>query len=57
MMAAEGSRIAVLGGRGMLGSDLVQICRQRGFNPIVLDLPEFDITDADQLQQAVDGAD
>jgi len=55
-MAAEGSRIAVLGGRGMLGSDLVQICRQRGFNPIVLDLPEFDITDADQLQQAVDGA-
>jgi len=55
-MAAEGTRIAVLGGRGMLGSDLVQTCRQRGFDPIVLDLPEFDITDDDHLQQAVAGA-
>ena len=56
-MTAEDTRIAVLGGRGMLGSDLVQICRQQGFDPIVLDLPEFDITDADHLQQAVFGAD
>jgi len=56
MMAVEGTRIAVLGGRGMLGSDLVQACRQRGFDPIVLDLPEFDITDDDHLQQAVAGA-
>jgi len=56
-MTAEGSRIAVLGGRGMLGSDLVQTCRQRGFDPIILDLPEFDITDADHLKQAVVGAD
>jgi len=56
MMAAEGTRIAVLGGRGMLGSDLVQTCRQRGFDPIVLDLPEFDITDDDHLEQAVTGA-
>jgi len=55
-MAAEGTRIAVLGGRGMLGSDLVQTCRQRGFDPIVLDLPEFDITDDDHLEQAVTGA-
>ncbi len=52
-MAAESTRIAVLGGRGMLGSDLVSVCRQLGFDPIVLDLPEFDITDADHLQQAV----
>jgi len=55
-MAAEDTRIAVLGGRGMLGSDLVQTCRQRGFDPIILDLPEFDITDDDHLQQAVAGA-
>jgi len=55
-MAAEDTRIAVLGGRGMLGSDLVQICRKRGFDPIVLDLPEFDITNTDHLQQAVAGA-
>ena len=55
-MATEGTKIAVLGGRGMLGSDLVSACRQRGFDPIVLDLPEFDITNSNQLQQAVAGA-
>jgi dTDP-4-dehydrorhamnose reductase len=55
-MVAEGTRIAVLGGRGMIGSDLVQTCRQQGLNPIVYDLPQFDITDADQVQQAVAGA-
>ena len=52
-MTAEGTRIAVLGGRGMLGSDLVSVCRQLGFDPVILDLPEFDITDTDHLQQAV----
>jgi dTDP-4-dehydrorhamnose reductase len=57
MMAAEGKRIAVLGGRGMLGSDLVQTCRQQGLNPIVYDLPEFDITDADQVRHAVASVD
>jgi len=56
-MTAESTRIAVLGGRGMLGSDLVQTCRQQGFDPIVLDLPEFDITNADHLQQAISDAD
>jgi dTDP-4-dehydrorhamnose reductase len=56
MMVTEGTRIAVLGGRGMLGSDLIQTCRQQGFVPIVLDLPEFDITDDDNLQQAIAGA-
>jgi dTDP-4-dehydrorhamnose reductase len=56
-MTAESTIVAVLGGRGMLGSDLVQACRQQGFDPIVLDLPEFDITNADHLQQAVSDAD
>ena len=56
-MAAEGTKIAVLGGRGMLGSDLVRTCRQQGMKPIVYDLPEFDITNEDHLQQAVAGAD
>jgi dTDP-4-dehydrorhamnose reductase len=54
---AESTRIAVLGGRGMLGSDLVKICQQQGINPIVYDLPEFDITDVDQVRQAVASAD
>jgi len=56
-MAAEGIKIAVLGGRGMLGSDLVKTCRQQRLNPIVYDLPEFDITNADQVAQAVNGSD
>ena len=55
-MAAESTRIAVFGGRGMLGSYLVQACRQQGLDPIVYDLPEFDITDTDHVQQAVAGA-
>ena len=55
-MGAEGTRIAVLGGRGMLGSDLVSTCRQQGLEPIVYDLPEFDIANNNQLQQAVAGA-
>ena len=52
-MSAEALRVAVLGGRGMLGADLVSACRRQGFVPIVLDLPEFDITNADHVQQAV----
>ncbi len=52
-MSAEALRVAVLGGRGMLGTDLVSACRRQGFVPIVLDLPEFDITNADHVQQAV----
>jgi dTDP-4-dehydrorhamnose reductase len=55
-MAAGDTRIAVLGGRGMLGSDLVRTCRQQGMNPIVYDLPEFDITDTDHVRKAVAGA-
>ncbi|MBN2593652.1 MAG: dTDP-4-dehydrorhamnose reductase [Sedimentisphaerales bacterium] len=56
-MAVENTRIAILGGRGMLGTDLVQTCRQQGLEPIVYDLPEFDITNADHLKQAVAAAD
>lgn len=56
-MAPEGKRIAILGGRGMLGSDLVKTCQQQGLNPVVYDLPEFDITGEDQVRQAVAGAD
>ena len=55
-MEAEGTKIAVLGGRGMLGSDVVSVCRQQGLEPIAYDLPEFDITDTDHLQHAVAGA-
>ncbi|MHC4642364.1 MAG: dTDP-4-dehydrorhamnose reductase [Planctomycetota bacterium] len=49
--------IAILGGRGMLGSDLADICRQQGFGVNVFDLPEFDITNSQQLKQAVSSVD
>jgi dTDP-4-dehydrorhamnose reductase len=49
--------VAILGGRGMLGTDLADICRQQGFTVKVFDLPEFDITDSQQLKQAVSAAD
>jgi dTDP-4-dehydrorhamnose reductase len=49
--------IAILGGRGMLGTDLAGICRQGGFDVNVFDLPEFDITNSQQLEQVVSPAD
>jgi dTDP-4-dehydrorhamnose reductase len=55
-MATNATRIAILGGKGMLGTDLASACRQQGFDPIVLDLPDFDITNGDHLRQVVSSA-
>jgi len=52
-MAAQNARIVILGGRGMLGSDLATTCEQQGLEPVVLDLPQCDITNAHHLRQAV----
>jgi len=52
-MVTNDTRIAILGGRGMLGTDLVRICRQQGFDVKVFDLPEFDITNSQQLKEAL----
>lgn len=41
----------------MLGNDLADICRQQGFDVNVFDLPDFDITNSQQLEQAVSAAD
>ena len=49
--------IAILGGRGMLGTDLARTCEGRGFRVRVFDLPQFDITNAEQLEEAVHSAD
>ncbi|GAF83558.1 unnamed protein product, partial [marine sediment metagenome] len=46
MMATNDTRIAILGGRGMLGTDLAKICGQEGFDVKVFDLQEFDITNS-----------
>ena len=55
-MATNDTRIAILGGRGMLGTDLVNICRQEDFDVKVFDLPEFDIIDSKQLKGVLESA-
>lgn len=55
-MTNTDKQIVVLGGRGMLGTDLVAQLRQNRIQPVVLDLPEFDITNAQQLKAAVAAA-
>ena len=49
--------MVILGGRGILGSDLAPACQKRGFNTTVLDLPEFDVTNSQQLKEVVTSAD
>lgn len=49
--------VAMLGGRGMLATELTAACRRRGFEVCSHDLPEFDLTNVNHLRQAVDGAD
>lgn len=56
-MVSNDASITILGSRGMLGSDLALACELRGFKVTVLDLPDFDVTNTDQLQQAVNDAD
>lgn len=52
-MVTNDTRIAILGGRGMLGTELAKICRQEGFDVTVFDLPEFDITNSQQLKETL----
>ncbi|MBT3277858.1 MAG: dTDP-4-dehydrorhamnose reductase [Phycisphaerales bacterium] len=54
--AKMGNPVAILGGKGMLGSDLVAACEQRGLACVVYDLPEFDITDEAALAEVVASA-
>ena len=51
------AKIAVLGGKGMLGSDVAALCREQGCEVTVLDLPEFDITKASDVEEALVGKD
>jgi len=48
--------VAILGGKGMLGTDLAKTCKHQGFDVKVFDLPEFDITNPEQLKYAFDAA-
>jgi dTDP-4-dehydrorhamnose reductase len=49
--------ITLLGGRGMLGTDIARTARSRGCRVDVFDLPEFDITNPDHLAAAVGSSD
>lgn len=55
-MNETGDKIAILGGKGMLGNDLASECSKRGYNTTVLDLPQFDITDEQQIEKALSNA-
>jgi dTDP-4-dehydrorhamnose reductase len=48
--------VAILGSKGMLGTDLTETCRQENFEVKEFDLPEFDITNSKQLKQAINTA-
>jgi dTDP-4-dehydrorhamnose reductase len=48
--------LAILGGRGMLGTDLADECSRQGISHQVFDLPDFDITEKRQLEDAVANA-
>ncbi|OQY03411.1 MAG: hypothetical protein B6I25_08115 [Planctomycetales bacterium 4572_13] len=48
--------MTILGGKGMLGTDLAVVASQRGLGVRIYDLPEFDITDGKQLEAAVSGS-
>jgi dTDP-4-dehydrorhamnose reductase len=45
--------VIVLGARGMLGADLTECLRRRGVAARGYDLPEFDITNAEQIESVV----
>jgi len=51
------SRIAILGGKGMLGSDISELLTKENIGFEVFDLPEFDITSASQLRDVVSRSD
>ena len=48
--------IVILGGKGMLGSDVADKCKKNNINSTILDLPEFDITNDNNLIGAVKNA-
>lgn len=49
--------IAVTGGRGMLGSDLVPCLEKAGYQARAFDLPEFDLTKRDNIEAKLAGVD
>lgn len=46
-------KIAIVGGKGMLGSDLADVCRKNRTEPLILDLPEVDICSTESLEASL----
>lgn len=55
-MTESADKIIILGGKGMLGTDVAAECKSRGLDFEAFDLPDFDITNPRQLAEAVKGA-
>jgi dTDP-4-dehydrorhamnose reductase len=49
-------KIVILGGRGMLATDVVAFFKRKGSEVTVLDIPEFDITRPNDIESAIHGA-
>jgi dTDP-4-dehydrorhamnose reductase len=45
--------LAIIGGKGMLGSDLQYAAEKAGYSVVIFDRPEFDVTDAEDVRRAV----
>ncbi len=52
-MSDSQDKVIILGGRGMLGTDVAAECKSRGIDYEVFDLPEFDITNEHQLLNVI----
>jgi len=52
-MSGLPDKVVILGGKGMLGTDVAAECKSRSINFEVFDLPDFDITDQHQLSSAI----
>ena len=56
-MSLNNQNIVILGGKGMLGTDLVEAFNKQNIVVKVFDLPEFDITNKSQLEETIKNAD
>ena len=52
-MSGLPDKVVILGGKGMLGTEVTAECKRRGIDFEVFDLPEFDITNTHQLLSVI----
>jgi dTDP-4-dehydrorhamnose reductase len=52
-MSDSPDKVIILGGKGMLGTDVAAECKSRGMDFEVFDLPEFDMTNERQLLSVI----